>query len=640
MSIQQNKVNTALTQWQLSVTAKGSRLWCLALLVLPSWSVSFWLQYKVVQVDGVTGIESTMLAIAGVLTLWLWFAFWTAFIGFFISLAGLDPLTLKQRISLKGQQVRLQQRHAVVMPVYNEETDRVMVGFESCLREIARSACAQHFDFYLLSDTQNPRIAEAELRAWQRLQRRVKKLGVNCFYRRRSNNSGKKVGNIADFCQRWGNRYESMLVLDADSLMTGDAMLRLAARMEANADTALIQTVPMPARQNSFFGRFVQFAAHLYTPMLANGLSFWQTDNANYWGHNAIIRIAPFMQHAGLPDLPGRKPFGGPILSHDFVEAALLKRAGWKCFLVTDETGSYEEVPSNIIDYAQRDRRWLQGNLQHLGLLRTKGLTAVSRMHFLFGAFAYLSAPLLMALLLLGSLDAILKAQTPHLYFSADNPLFVNWPVDTSFFMHAGLGITFVLLLVPKLMAIVLACWQRPAEFGGTVKLLANSVIEIFTAILIAPIMLYYHCLFVFTNLCGHAVKWEAQVRSDRAITLSTATKICVSMVGLGSCWLSIVAVFCPQLLLWLLPVIGGLMVAPLLVSVTSISSRFFTYWLEVTPPRVFKCLHLGLSCYVDTVYEAQIPETPEVVWQPMVIQDLRQPAFVLVEAEASTSLS
>lgn len=639
MSTKQNNVSEKLSPWQFSVTAKGIRLWLLTFLVIPSWSVSFWLQCEVVRVDGITLVEGSMLLIAGVLTLWLWFAFWTALIGFVITLCKIDPLTLKTRVCLDGKKLHLAKRYAVVMPVYNEETRRIMVGFESCLREIARSDFRHHFDFYLLSDTQDPALAEAELRAWQRLQKRTKNLGVRSFYRRRTCNTGKKVGNLADFCQRWGAGFEGMIVLDADSLMTVDAMVRLAVRLEANPCTGLIQTVPMPARQKSIFGRFVQFAAHLYTPMLANGLSFWQTDNANYWGHNAIIRISPFMQHAGLPDLPGYKPFGGPILSHDFVEAALLKRAGWACFLVTDDEGSYEEVPSNLMDYVQRDRRWLQGNLQHLGLLTTKGLTTVSRMHFLFGAFAYLSSPLLMMLLMLGNLDAILKVSVPHTYFTPENPLFVNWPVDTSMFMHAGLGITFSLLLMPKLLAVILACWQRSAAFGGRLKLLGNSLLEMALAIVIAPVMLYYHCVFVLTNLCGYSVKWEAQVRSGRAISLKSAVTLCSSLVFLGSGWLCILTLSCPSLLFWLLPVVGGLIVSPFLVSATSESAQWFFCRLDVVPPRVFKCLHIGLGCYAEGHYEAKIPEVPDVDWRPMIIQDLRQPAFGLLPDEVPTGV-
>ena len=145
--------------------------------------------------------------------------------------------------------------------------------------------------------------------------------------------------------------------------------------MQANPRTGLIQTIPIPVRQTTFFGRFVQFAAVLYSPMLATGLAFWQTDAANYWGHNAIIRMRAFIDHCGLPTLPGKAPFGGDILSHDFVEAALLRRAGWDVFLLADLEGSYEEVPCNIIDYAKGDRRWVQGNIQHLGYSLRRGCT-------------------------------------------------------------------------------------------------------------------------------------------------------------------------------------------------------------------------------------------------------------------------
>ena len=161
-----------------------------------------------------------------------------------------------------------------------------------------------------------------------------------------------------------------MVVLDADSVMTGRTLVELVRTMEANPRVGLIQTVPIPARRDTLFGRLVQFAASLYSPMLATGQSFWHTDAANYWGHNAIVRIRPFVEHCTLPVLPGAPPLGGPLLSHDFVEAALMRRAGWGVYLLPSIGGSYEEVPANILDYAKRDRRWTQGSLQHLRLLR------------------------------------------------------------------------------------------------------------------------------------------------------------------------------------------------------------------------------------------------------------------------------
>ncbi|MBI4724695.1 MAG: glucans biosynthesis glucosyltransferase MdoH, partial [Rhodomicrobium sp.] len=209
------------------------------------------------------------------------------------------------------------------------------------------------------------------------------------FYRRRSANTGKKAGNVADWCRRWGANYEYMLVLDADSLMTGESVTKLALIIEKNPDFGLVQTVPISIGRNTLFARLQQFAGRLYGPMLATGLAFWHRGVSNFWGHNAIIRTRAFIESAGLPMLPGKPPFGGPILSHDFVEAALLNRAGWRVCMVPDLPGSYEEIPPSLIDFAMRDRRWAQGNLQHSRVLLASGLHWVSRVHMAMGIMAY-----------------------------------------------------------------------------------------------------------------------------------------------------------------------------------------------------------------------------------------------------------
>src|SRR5690606_7680262 len=189
--------------------------------------------------------------------------------GFILQMLCIDPLTLRSTRKLIADTSPVRTRTAVVMPVYNEDTHRVIAGFEATLRSLEQTGEIAHFDFFLLSDTTNLTIAQAERDAWQAFQVRLGDLGKQAFYRRREKNTGRKVGNISDFCQRWGANYEHMIVLDADSIMTGDCMLKMVRAMQANPRTGLIQTIPIPVRQTTFFGRFVQFAAVLYSPMLA-----------------------------------------------------------------------------------------------------------------------------------------------------------------------------------------------------------------------------------------------------------------------------------------------------------------------------------------------------------------------------------
>ncbi|NVK55851.1 MAG: glucans biosynthesis glucosyltransferase MdoH [Alteromonadaceae bacterium] len=639
MSIMQNNAHSSTQNSSANVYAKlrtfgsGVRLTIMALLVLPTAGLAGWSLYEIFKPNRLTELEIAQLGLSMMLFIWLAMSFWTAVIGFMLKLFNIDPLSLRKALSAPDTSAELTQRHAVVMPVYNEDTRRIMVGFEACVRELAETSNGKQFDFYMLSDTTDPAKAQAELNAWQAMESRLGKYSGHVFYRRREQNTGRKVGNLADFCQRWGSRYEAMIVLDADSVMSGERMTDLAYRIEQNPNTALVQTIPMPVRQDTFFARFVQFAAHLYSPMLATGLSFWQTDSANYWGHNAIIRIAPFMQHCGLPTLAGKEPFGGDILSHDFVEAALLRRAGWEAYLLTDTTGSYEEVPSNMLEYATRDRRWVQGNIQHLGLLGVKGLKLTSRLHFLFGAFAYISSLLLLLVLAFGTADALHRALTPVTFFSAQYQLFPDWQIARQGLMFATMWGTVALLFMPKVLGLILALIQRRKEFGGAWRLLKGGVMELVMAIIIAPLMMFYHSYFVISVFIGHSVKWEAQAREGSMVPWSTSFKRASVVTVTALVWGGVTFYYTPGLFAWLLPVLSGLVLAAPLIRLTSsltlgqASKRggIFVIQDELNECQALKRVRLGMAnihySEADNV-NAPAPMLPETLWQPMVIQD------------------
>ena len=614
-------------------TGEHMRLFIMAMLVLPSTALAGWSLYEIFLPNWLTKLEMAQLGLGLMLFAWLCMAFWTGIIGFVLQLFNIDPLSLRKKQSKPDEATQLTQRHAVVMPVYNEDTRRIMVGFEACVRELMNTPQADHFDFYMLSDTRDQNKADAELRAWQRMTKRLGSYASQVFYRRREKNLHRKVGNLKEFCERWGANYESMIVLDADSIMTGERMLDLARRIEQNPDTALVQTIPMPVRQNTFFGRFVQFAAHLYSPMLATGLSFWQTDSANYWGHNAIIRIAPFMQHCGLPKLEGSAPFGGEILSHDFVEAALLRRAGWQAYLLTDTTGSYEEVPSNVVDYAIRDRRWVQGNIQHLGLLNVKGLKAANRLHFLFGAFAYISSLILFCMLALGTADALIRATSVPDFFTSEYQLFPSWQVARQDMMMVTMWGTAALLFLPKVLGIVLALIKRREEFGGTFSLLKSSALEITMAILIAPLMMFYHSFFVISVFVGHSVKWEAQEREGKKVPWSVAFKHTQIMSCLAVIWGVTTFYYTPSLFMWLLPVLIGMVLAAPVIRITSsdnlgIQMRkwgVFVIDQEVNECTALKRLRVAMNYFALSQYKAEEPALPESLWVTMPEQVLSE---------------
>ncbi|MAF69044.1 glucans biosynthesis glucosyltransferase MdoH [Alteromonas australica] len=633
--LQTKKPSTDASSTHSHLNTKGEhmRLFIMAMLVIPSTALAGWSLYEIFLPNGLTNLEIAQLGLGLTLFAWLCMAFWTGIIGFVLQLFNIDPLSLRKKQCAPDQDSPLVQKHAVVMPVYNEDTRRIMVGFEACVREIMGSAQAEQFDFFMLSDTRDEQKAEAELRAWNRMTKRLGRYASHVFYRRREENSHRKVGNLKDFCERWGANYESMIVLDADSIMSGERMLDLARRIEQNPETALVQTIPMPVRQDTFFGRFVQFAAHLYSPMLATGLSFWQTDSANYWGHNAIIRIAPFMQHCGLPTLEGRAPFGGEVLSHDFVEAALLRRAGWQAYLLTDTTGSYEEVPSNIVDYAIRDRRWVQGNIQHLGLLKVKGLKTANRLHFLFGAFAYISSLVLFCMLALGTADALIRATSVPDFFVSEYQLFPSWQVARQDMMMVTMWGTAALLFLPKLLGITLALIKRRSEFGGAFSLLKSAILELVMAVLIAPLMMFYHSYFVISVFIGHSVKWEAQEREGRKVPWSVAFKHTQIMSCLAVIWGVTTFYYTPSLFMWLLPVLIGMVLAAPIIRLSSsthlgVSLRnwgVFVIDQEVKECMALKRLRVAMNYFSISQYKAEVPALPDSLWVTMPEQALHQ---------------
>ncbi|MGD8429176.1 MAG: glucans biosynthesis glucosyltransferase MdoH, partial [Ectothiorhodospiraceae bacterium] len=515
-------------------------------------------------------------------------------------------------------------------------TKRVFAGLEATYRDLRAKGDIGAFDFHLLSDSTDPEVAAAEERGVRDLRRR---LGAHqgLFYRRRRDNEGRKAGNLAEFCRRWGAHYDYMVVLDADSVMTGDALERLVRAMQANPDAGMIQTVPIPIGQQTMFGRFVQFAATLYSPMLAAGLSFWQTDTANYWGHNAIIRVRAFMDHCGLPVLPGKPPLGGEILSHDFVEAALIRRGGWHVYLFAELEGSHEEVPGTILDFAKRDRRWAEGNLQHMRLLGAHGLHPLNRVYFVMGALAYGCSLLWFLMLAAGTVDAVTHALTTAEYFKTEHQLFPDWPIARTAEMMSLIWMVAGMLVLPKVMGVLLHLIspERRRAFGGGFRLVAGAVIELFFSVLIAPVMMSFHAYFVASVLCGRKVKWNAQNREGRQLPWSDALRntFLATLGGIlwGVCTASITPIF-----FWsLTPVLVGLVLAAPLVRWSSSPALggflrrhgLFVVPAETSPSAVVRLLEEGLALrrpLADEVRDAhhaleKWPERP----QPMPTQRL-----------------
>ena len=553
----------------------GTRRWLFFGVVTATMLGGTLMMVDIVGYAGVTALEVVILTLFTPTFSWITIAFWNAVVGFTLQALGRDPLSLRRDPLLlrRTGEVRegaapIATRTALVMPAYNEDPQRVVGGLAAMIRSLEYTGHGEHFDVYLLSDTTDPAIAREEELAWTTLRTRIDR-PEGLYYRRRPANTGRKAGNIADFCKRWGRHYDFMIVLDADSIMTGPTLVRLARAMEANPDAGLIQTVPIPARQETLFGRLVQFAARLYSPMLATGQAFWQTDSGNYWGHNAIIRADAFSKHCTLPVLPGTPPLGGPVLSHDFVEAALLRRAGWKVYMLPQLGGSYEEVPGNVIEYAKRDRRWSQGSLQHLRLLATRGLHSMNRLHFVLGAMGYVSS-LLWLLMLLAGTGYVLGPLVGD-RVGSEAPLFhLNWRLPPGSDLVSLLAVTAVLLFVPKILGLLLVLGRERKAFAGPVRLLASALLETLFAVVIAPLMMMYHSRFVLSVLFGRDIEWEPPMRRGRAVAWREALRRTAGVTAIGAIWASATLYYSPLFFLWLTPIFAGLLLAAPLVWGTS----------------------------------------------------------------------
>ena len=449
------------------------------------------------------------------------------------------------------------------MPIYNEAPARVFGALEAMIEEVEASGLGGAFEWFFLSDTTDPEIFIAEEQAYLAMRERLDQHG-RLFYRHRPKNLSRKSGNIEDFVTRWGGRYPHMVVLDADSLMTGNTIVALAAAMEADPDAGIIQTIPLIVNRNTLFARLQQFAARIYGPVIAAGVSVSMGRDGNYWGHNAIIRTEAFAAHCGLPVLRGRPPLGGHILSHDFVEAALIRRAGYAVYMLPSLGGSYEECPPSLIDLSTRDRRWCQGNLQHLRVLTAKGLHPMSRQHFVTGIMAYVSSPLWMAQLLIGIVIVLQASYIKPEYFSSDFTLFPTWPRFDPQRSLALFGLTMTILLIPKFLGLALGLIQGQTrrDAGGAGYLAVSALFEIIMSALLAPIMMLIQAGHVMHFVFGLDTGWDPQRRDDGSIPFKDIVRRHRSHVALGV--LSLVAglSISPSLVAWMSPTILGLILA------------------------------------------------------------------------------
>ena len=547
------------------VAARNRRLALVGLTVVQALAATYYME-AILPYKGTLPVEQwlvgAILVLYLVLFMWVGLGFWTALMGFWVLLRGRDKLAITASEGA-GQPIPPDARCAILVPICNEDVARVFAGLRATIESVDRSAAAATFDFFVLSDTSDPDIRVAEIEAWRDLCVAIGGYG-RVFYRRRTHHIKRKSGNIADWCRRWGSRYKTMVIMDADSVMSGECLTRLVQLMEARPNAGIIQSAPRASGRETLYARIQQFATRVYGPLFTAGLHYWQLGESHYWGHNAIIRVAPFMKHCALGRLPGKGAMSGEILSHDFVEAALMRRAGWSVWIAYDLPGSYEEMPPNLLDELKRDRRWCQGNLQNFRLFFTRGLHPAHRAVFMTGVMAYLSAPLWFLFLALSTALLFVNANAEPVYFTEAHQLFPQWPEWHPEWAIRLFGLTAGLLFLPKVLAALLILIRSPERraFGGGAALLVSLLTEILFSALLAPVRMLFHTRFVVSALLGIAIQWKSPPREDSATPWSEALLRHGMGTLLGGAWLYGVYTLNPEFITWLLPVAGALLIS------------------------------------------------------------------------------
>jgi membrane glycosyltransferase len=548
-----------------------------------------WLLTAALSVNGLDGFDLALIVMFAVTLPWSVIGFWNASIGFLIMRFARDPTAVVCPVAAKVQgDEPITASTAILVFVRNEAPARVLRNLKPLISNLAAAGLGERFHVYILSDTNDPDIAALEQAEFVRFAETWKGL-IPLTYRRREVNTGFKVGNMRDFCDRWGQQHDFAVTLDADSFMPAEAVQRLVRVMQANPQLGILQGLVVGMPSTSAFARIFQFGMRLGMRSYTIGGAWWQGDCGPYWGHNAAVRLAPFIAHCHIEPLEGRGPLGGHVLSHDQVEAVLMRRAGYEVRVLPEEDLGWEENPPTLIEFIRRDLRWCQGTLQYWFFLFRPGIPFVSRYQLAFAVLMFLGSPAWMGLLVVGTI-AVARAETPAQFIRAD----------------AGMALFLVVLVMwfaPKI-ATILDVLTRPTlrrSFGGGFRFVANVVIETMFFLMLSPIMWFGHTVFLTGLLFGRTIGWIGQTRDDHAVPWSVAARQLWPQTLLGLASLGLLAVTHPSAIPYALFIAGGLALSIPLAVVTarpSVGRAFARMGIgrlpeETAPPPALRTLAL-----------------------------------------------
>jgi membrane glycosyltransferase len=529
-----------------SLTVLALRRFIFGLLTIATTAALGWWLTTILAADGFGVVDIILLAAFLVHAPWVVIGFWNSVIGFAVMNflrnpnAAVIPLVERARPDdpvFVGV--------AILMTVRNEDPARAFLRMRTMQASIDATGYGDRFDYFILSDSTRHDIVRdegAEFRAWQ------KKFGEEnrLFYRRRETNTGFKAGNVRDFLDRWGSQYDIMIPLDADSLMTGESIVRLVRIMQANPRLGILQSLVVGMPSPSFFARVFQFGMRHAMRTFTAGTVWWHADCGPFWGHNAAVRVAPFREHCRLPDLPGEPPFGGHILSHDQIEAILMRRAGFEVRVLPEEEGSWEEMPPALPDFAIRDLRWCQGNLQYMKLLHLPRLP-MSQFNLMFAMQMFIGVAAFVLFVVFAAIAAVM------------------WPADVEFPAGSAIGLYvlwILMILTPKIAGLVDAALRSAKLYGGGARLFFGGLVETVFSFLLSSISMVGQTIFMAALLFGKTITWDGQRRDRYRLSWSEAAKVLWPHTLFGFVLLAILAVGAPGAIIWFMPFLAGLLIA------------------------------------------------------------------------------
>ncbi len=544
------------------------RRWIMACLVGTTYAVVLTALGRILSVNGWTAIDAGLMLAFALSTPWTIIGFWNAMIGLALVFGSRDPLrTVAPGLIDADMDQPITSRTAILMTLRNEDPARAFRRLRIIMASLKATGQTAAFDVFVLSDTSNAGVAAAEEAEHAVLA--AEAAGVfSCHYRRREINTGFKAGNIRDFCERWGQHYEFMLPLDADSLMSGESILRLVRICQSNHRLGILQSLVVGTPATSGFARIFQFGMRHGMRSYTMGSAWWQGDCGPYWGHNALVRIKPFTDHCTLPTLPGAHPLGGHILSHDQIEAVLMRRAGFDVRVLPEEIGSWEDNPPTLMDFTQRDLRWCQGNMQYFRLLTMRGLMRTSYIQMLLSILMYLGAAAWMAFVVLGA------AKTFEIAAYGD-----AFPIELGITLFAAM---YAMSLAPKIAGL-LDVLLRPSErarYGGIPRVLGSAGIEFAFTTLLAPIAAMRVSIFMIGLVFGRAVMWNGQERDSHGISWADAARGLWPQMLAGMTLTAAILLGQPATLPWAAPVLIAFVLA-IPFAVVSASEGFGTWCVK-----------------------------------------------------------